>query len=61
MSLRTLMQRPLPVTAPDDFGAKASKTDWTAVEHEVLGVIDIERLLAVERATVEKRPPSGAA
>ena len=45
MSLRTLMQRPLPVTAPDDFGAKASKTDWTAVE----------------RATVEKRPPSGAA
>src|SRR5207245_2691265 len=25
----------------DDFGAKAQKTDWTAVEHEVLGVIDI--------------------
>ncbi len=38
----------------DDFGAKAQKTDWTAVEHEVLGVIDIEKLLAVERATVEK-------
>src|SRR5256885_111215 len=37
----------------DDFGAKAQKTDWTAVEHEVLGVIDIEKLLAVERATVE--------
>jgi hypothetical protein len=24
------------------------------VEHEMLGVIDIEKLLAVERATVEK-------
>src|SRR5439155_808691 len=23
----------------DDFGAKAQKTDWTAVEHEVLGLI----------------------
>src|SRR5207244_2015455 len=38
----------------DDFGAKAQKSDRTAVEHEVLGVIDIEKLLAVERATVEK-------
>jgi methylisocitrate lyase len=37
-----------------DFGSRAPKSDWAAVEHEVLGVIDIERLLAVERATVEK-------
>ena len=38
----------------DDFGARAAKSDWTAVEHEVLDVIGIEKLLAVERATVEK-------
>lgn len=38
----------------EDFGARAPKSDWTAVEHEVLNVIDIEKLLAVERATVEK-------
>ena len=37
-----------------DFGARAPQTDWSPVEHEVLRVIDIERLLAVERATVEK-------
>jgi 2-methylisocitrate lyase-like PEP mutase family enzyme len=37
-----------------DFGARAPQTDWTAVEHEVLQVIGIEKLLAVERATVEK-------
>jgi 2-methylisocitrate lyase-like PEP mutase family enzyme len=38
----------------EDFGARMPKTDWTAVEHEVLRVIGIEKLLAVERATVEK-------
>ena len=38
----------------DDFGARAPKSDWTAVEHEVLQVIGIDKLLAVERATVEK-------
>jgi methylisocitrate lyase len=38
----------------DDFGARAPKSDWTPVEHEVLEVIGIEKLLAVERATVEK-------
>ena len=27
---------------------------WSPVEHEMLQVIDIEKLLAVERATVEK-------
>jgi len=31
-----------------------AKVDWAPVEHEMLGVIDIEKLLAVERATVEK-------
>jgi methylisocitrate lyase len=38
----------------DGFGARAPRSDWGAVEHEVLNVIDIETLLAVERATVEK-------
>ena len=28
--------------------------DWSPVEHEILDVIGIEALLAVERATVEK-------
>jgi methylisocitrate lyase len=37
-----------------DFGAAQPKTDWSAVEREMLEVIDIEKLLAVERATVEK-------
>ena len=34
--------------------ARSPKTDWTAVEHEVLQVIGIGTLLAVERATVEQ-------
>jgi 2-methylisocitrate lyase-like PEP mutase family enzyme len=38
----------------DDFGSRAPATDWTATEHEILRVIEIETLLAVERATVEK-------
>jgi methylisocitrate lyase len=37
-----------------DFGSGQAKVDWSPVEHEMLRVIDIERLLAVERATVEK-------
>jgi methylisocitrate lyase len=41
----------------DDFGARAAKKDWAAVEHEVLDVIGIDTLLAVERATVEKGKP----
>jgi 2-methylisocitrate lyase-like PEP mutase family enzyme len=40
----------------DDFGARAPGADWTAVEREVLDVIGIQALLAVERATVEKGP-----
>jgi len=31
-----------------------AKVDWSPVEHEMLKIIDIEKLLAVERATVEK-------
>lgn len=39
----------------DGFGAKSrAKPDWGAVERDLLAVIEIERLLAVERATVEK-------
>ena len=37
-----------------DFGVGQAKVDWAPVEHEMLGVIGIEKLLAVERATVEK-------
>jgi methylisocitrate lyase len=37
-----------------DFGAAQAKTDWSPVEHDMLDVIGIETLLAVERATVEK-------
>jgi 2,3-dimethylmalate lyase len=37
-----------------DYGARQPKTDWSPVEHEMLKVIDIEKLLAVERVTVEK-------
>jgi hypothetical protein len=36
------------------FGAqRAIKPDWGPVEKDLLGVTDIEKLLAVERATVE--------
>jgi 2-methylisocitrate lyase-like PEP mutase family enzyme len=38
----------------EDFGAGQPKADWSPVEHEMLQAIDIERLLAVERATVEQ-------
>jgi methylisocitrate lyase len=41
----------------DDFGAKQPKADWSPVEHEMLEVIGIEKLLAVERATVEQGKP----
>lgn len=66
MSLLT--QGPLPVTAPlvlnplvaqmveaAGFGAKMSaKDDWRPVEKEMLATIGIEKLLAIEHATVEK-------
>jgi hypothetical protein len=30
-----------------------TKPDWISVEREMLAVIDLEKLLAIERATVE--------
>ncbi|MGH7335052.1 MAG: hypothetical protein ACREKS_20385 [Candidatus Rokuibacteriota bacterium] len=40
----------------DGFGAKAKgKVDWERLERDMLATIDLEKLLAVERATVEKR------
>jgi len=39
----------------DGFGAGIkTKPDWSPVEQDMLGVIGLEKLLAVERATVEK-------
>ncbi|HJR04729.1 MAG TPA: isocitrate lyase/phosphoenolpyruvate mutase family protein, partial [Methylomirabilota bacterium] len=37
------------------FGAGGAKADWGPLEHEMLGVIELEKLLEVERRTVEKR------
>jgi 2-methylisocitrate lyase-like PEP mutase family enzyme len=37
-----------------DFGSAQPKVDRSPVEHEMLTIIDIEKLLADERATVEK-------
>jgi hypothetical protein len=75
MSLRQLIQRPLPVTAPPVLnplmarmaeaagfpaghlggGSTAQeKPDWSPVEKDMLSVIGLEKLLAIERATVEK-------
>ena len=36
------------------FGARSEPRDWSALEHDMLRVIGLETLLAVERATVEK-------
>jgi hypothetical protein len=36
------------------FGAGHPRADWGPVEHEMLNVIELEKLLAVERRTVEK-------
>ncbi len=42
----------------DGFGAKlATKPDWDPIENDMLTVIGLERLLAVERATVEPGSP----
>ena len=39
----------------DDFGATlVSKPDWSLVENDMLKTIHIEKLLAVERGTVER-------
>jgi len=38
----------------DGFGANVrTKADWSPVEKDMLAVIDLEKLLAIERATVE--------
>ena len=36
------------------FGVGQARSDWGPLEHEMLGVIELEKLLAVERRTVEK-------
>ena len=38
-----------------DFGGHGTPTDYSAVEKDLFEVIGLERLLAVERATVERR------
>jgi 2-methylisocitrate lyase-like PEP mutase family enzyme len=38
----------------DGFGAGKPTRDWGPLEHDMLRVIELEKLLAVERATVEK-------
>lgn len=44
----------------DGFGAKSQvKTDWDPLERDMLATIDIEKLLAVERATVETGRKTG--
>jgi len=62
-----LKDGPLPVTAPlvlnplmarmveaAGFGAEGTQPEWGGLEKGMLATIDIEKLLAVERATVEK-------
>ena len=36
------------------FGAGQARSDWAPPEHDMLGVIELEKLLEVERRTVEK-------
>jgi methylisocitrate lyase len=38
----------------DGFGANAAKLDWGPIEKDMLQTIDVEKLLAVERRTVER-------
>jgi methylisocitrate lyase len=38
------------------FGAGGATVDWGPTEHDMLEAIELEKLLAVERATVEKWP-----
>lgn len=59
MSLRALMQGPLPVTAPlvlNPLMAKMVEAAGFHAEGQLVAkrAIDLEKLLAVERATVEK-------
>lgn len=42
----------------DGFGATtAGGADWGPIEHDMLATIELEKLLAIERATVERRMP----
>ncbi|HVQ73963.1 MAG TPA: hypothetical protein VMT79_00335 [Candidatus Binatia bacterium] len=41
----------------DGFGAAAARSDWSGVERDMLAVIGLEKLLAVERGTVETGSP----
>ena len=72
MSLKSKLDGPLPVTAPlvlkvyrdlaDGFGANADvSTEWPQLEKEMLAVIGLEKLLEIERATVETGTRSVAA
>lgn len=57
VSLRSLRRGPRPVTAPLADGAGAlgkSAPDRAPVDNAMRSAIDLEKLLAVERATVEK-------
>ena len=39
----------------NDFGASAPpRSDWSSLEHDMLGVIGLEKLLEIERRTVER-------
>jgi methylisocitrate lyase len=38
----------------DGFGAGRPRRDWDPLEKEMLGVIELDKLLAIERTTVEK-------
>ena len=53
-TLRTAKPFATGIGADNVFGANAkTKPDWSPVEKDMLGVIDLEKLLAIERATVE--------
>jgi hypothetical protein len=52
MYLPSLTEGSRPVTAPLLLKSKA--TDWEPMEKAMLSAIDLDKLLAVERATVEK-------
>jgi hypothetical protein len=36
--------------------AAPATTDWSGLEKEMFGVIGLEKLLAIERTTVERSP-----
>jgi len=52
------MAGPRPVTAPLALNPLVAKLvqDWSPVEEDMLAVIELDKLLAVERATVKRAP-----